>query len=182
MSEILASSDVPVAAAAPVIPPVVATPAAPVEKPKTAVEQARQAADLATKALEGVESIRGELREFFMQMREGMAQGKPQDSVKAQVKGRMLSDDELAKLVERMSSEDAARLHELIAAKAENEKWAARGINPATHVIATEALKLMYDGKPIFTVPGQDYERAKLSPLDLELYGETHFTAPKLKK
>ena len=101
---------------------------------------------------------------------------------KADVKGRVVSDDELRAFVERISSDDAARMHEFIAEKAENEKWAARGINPATHVIATEALKLMYDGKPIFTVPEQVYERAKLSPLDLEQYGETHFTAPKLKK
>lgn len=167
----------------------------------TAVEETvagKNAKQLAAEALKEAQSTKSEMAVFRQEVMGGFADlrsslmgaiaAKSTTSEdgsakrKADIKGRVVSDAELSDLVDRMSSDDAARLHELIAEKAENEKWAARGINPATHVIATEALKLMYDGKPIFTVPEQVYERAKLSPLDLEQYGETHFTAPKLKK
>jgi hypothetical protein len=162
-----------------------------------AAKQASKVAEQAKSALDGVKALKGdvsrigasvdgireEMREMFASLREGMAQSKPQtEATKAPVKGRVLSDDELAGLVERMSSDDAAQLHVLIAAKAESELWAARGISPATHVIATEPVKLMYDGKVTRTVVGEAYERAKFVPADLLQFGDTYFSAPKLTK
>lgn len=172
----------------------------PVAAKKTAAQRA--VAQKADEALREAQSTKAELASLRQEVTGGIADlrsflmaavvealaakpATPEDPSakrKASTKGRAVSDDELNAIAARLSSDDVAQLYELIAAKAENELWADRGINPATHVIATEALKLVYDKKVIVTEPGKDYERAKLNPLDLAQYGETHFTAPRLKK
>lgn len=128
------------------------------------------------------DELKAALKEATMSRAADTADAVNTKSKPSAAKGRVVSDAELGELVDRMTSEDAAQLHVFIAAKAESELWAERGINPATHVIATEPLKLMYDGKPIRTVAGKDYERAKFNPADLAQYGDTHFTAPRLTK
>lgn len=160
----------------------------------SAADIAKNAVDTAAKALEGADAARAAadkaaagtdaLLAKLAQMEALLAKVASGESAPKQPSqmggGRQRSDDEIMATIEGMSQDDVHRFHELVAARAEAEAWADRGISPATHLVAKEPMQIMYEGKVVRTKVGQAYERAKMDPKDIARRGDTHFIVPKL--